>query len=710
MLNRGAVTTGPRPDGAHPGAPVAVACVAAGLLVGQLVAAKATRDAFFLSNFPVTALPLAAAFAAALSLAGVVAFSRAMTRWSPPVTMRFVLAASATLLCAEWSLALAAPRLAALAVYVHVVVFGATLVSGFWSVINERFDPFTARQVIGSIGTGAALGGVAGGALAWRAAAIIGVPTMLPALAGLTLSCLLALEILHRTTGPRLTDPAAPSPSPAFALGLIRRHPYLRDVALLVALWGLVETALDWVLSAAVTRRYAGGGALMSFFSLYHMGVGVAVLGLQTLFTRRSLERLGLGGSLSVQPVVVAIGGALAAVAGGLWPSVALRGAEAVLRNSVFRSAYELLYTPMPPEQKRSTKALLDVGADKLGTITGSALVLLALLLPNRASLLLLLLVTALAFVTLMLARRLQAGYVSALAGSLRAGTVRLDPGDVMDATTRATLTGAAPRERERPAAGPPPEALFRPAADGTQEALLHAAVALRSGERDRVLAVLRDAAMAPELVPLVIPLLGRDDVFTETVTALRRVGARCTGQLLDVLLDPRHDPVVRRRVPRVLKAVPTQRAVDGLLAALHDARFDVRYRSAQALVRLRGQDPALRVPTTECFTAALHELQETDPSARGLDHVFGLLSLGLPGEPLPVALRAWRARDSALRGTALEYLHSVLPDAVSAALWPWLGSRPVETGRALEEIRDDLLRSTASLISRARLNRAGTA
>src|SRR5207247_1977681 len=43
-----AVETGPRTDAEQGEAPVGAACFAAGLLVAQLVAAKATRDGFFL--------------------------------------------------------------------------------------------------------------------------------------------------------------------------------------------------------------------------------------------------------------------------------------------------------------------------------------------------------------------------------------------------------------------------------------------------------------------------------------------------------------------------------------------------------------------------------------------------------------------------------------------------------------------------------------
>ena len=693
-----AVATGSGPDAAASvDASVGFACLAAGLLVAQQVAAKATRDALFLSNFPVTTLPIAAGLTAGISLAGVLAFSRGMARSSPPVMMRWVLGVSAILLTGEWSLALAAPRLAAVAVYVHVGFFGATLVSGFWSVINERFDPHTARHVIGRIGSGAGVGGVVGGLLTWRAAALIGVAPMLLVIVGLTLACLAVLETLQRTDRARVLPRAAPTApsSPSYAFGLIRREAYLRNVAVLVGLCALTECVLDYVLSAAVTTRFGRGAPLMSFFALYHTSVGVLALGLQTALTRRALDRLGLGGTLSVPPLVIALGAALTAIVPGLWPRVALRGVQAVLRNSLFRSAYELLYTPLAPQRKRPTKALLDVGADRLGTIVGSAVVMIILLLPAAgATRMLLLLASALAAASLVLTRRLQKGYVSVLAESLRAGTVHLDPVDVVDQTTRAALAVADAQKRRvavKPVTEPQP-------ADAGAESWLDAASVLRSGDPDRIRGVLtREAALEPVLVSLVVPLLARDELFTEAVAALRRIATRCTGQLLDVLLDPEEDPVVRRRVPRVLKAAPTQRAVDGLVAALRDERFDVRYRSAQALLRLRQRDGSLFIPAPDAFAVAQRELTLARASTRGIEHVFGLLSLGLPGEPLTVALRAWRTDDRTLRGTALEYLQNVLPAAVWRSLWPWLGSRPQSTGRTLDEMRDELLRSTAS-------------
>jgi hypothetical protein len=90
------------------------------------------------------------------------------------------------------------------------------------------------------------------------------------------------------------------------------------------------------------------------------------------------------------------------------------------------------------------------------------------------------------------------------------------------------------------------------------------------------------------------------------------------------------------------------------------------------------------------------------DRASRSLAHVFTLLSLVLPAEPLQVAFYGLHVRDQALRGTALEYLEGVLPTAVRDALWPYLDDqRPPR--RAVTRDRDalvaELMRSHPSMV-----------
>ncbi len=160
---------------------------------------------------------------ALLALVGAEAMSIALTRRSPFRVVPAAATLSALLLVVEWVLSLVALPAAAVVLYLHVATFGGALVSGFWSLINERFDPYTARQVVGRIGTGAAAGGLAGGMLALLAAQALPVPSTLLMLAGLNG---LAVVALRRARG-RAEAPAAPSGqrAPALALPLLARHP-----------------------------------------------------------------------------------------------------------------------------------------------------------------------------------------------------------------------------------------------------------------------------------------------------------------------------------------------------------------------------------------------------------------------------------------------------------------------------------------------------
>jgi hypothetical protein len=90
------------------------------------------------------------------------------------------------------------------------------------------------------------------------------------------------------------------------------------------------------------------------------------------------------------------------------------------------------------------------------------------------------------------------------------------------------------------------------------------------------------------------------------------------------------------------------------------------------------------------------------DRAGASLAHVFSLLSLVLPREPLQIAFRSLHTDDQYLRGTALEYLEGVLPAAIRERLWPFLEHQksPVAPGtRPTDEVIAELLRSHNSIV-----------
>jgi hypothetical protein len=723
-----------------------MACAAG--VTAQFVIGKAARDALFLEHLGIAALPLMIVVTAIVSIALVWLSSRTLRVISPATFVPLSFVVSAALLLAEWGLACAAPRIAAPLVYLHISGLGPILGSGFWLIATEYFDPRTAKQRFGQIAGVGTLGGLVGGLGAERLATVADVPAMLPLMAALNLLCAWQVRRLANLMDPedrsRASIEISPELSPAPArsgLHVLTRAPYLRNLAVVVTLGTMAAAMADYVFKAQAAATFSSGDDLLRFFAIFYAAVGVMTFLVQTLCSRLALERLGLAMTTGTPSLALLFGGIAAALAPGIWTTMAARGGEAVFRASLFRSGYELFFTPIASEEKRAAKSVIDVGFDRLGDALGGGAIRLVLLLvpwaPHPAILSFAVIGSA---VALLAASRLNRGYVETLERSLLDRAVELELSDVQDLTTRTTMvrslsairklrrslvTDAEASRTEVPRAGVP----VRPGFAGSLDAETLQILALRSRDPDRVRRVLQsDEALAATLVPHVIPLLAWDLVAEDALRALRSAAEKHVGELVDALVDPSQDFAIRRRLARVFSGCSSQRAVDGLLLGLDDLRFEVRYQCARSLAVVLGRNPRLRIDPNRVFSVVerevavgrpvwesnrlLHGLDDRetdvfvdefvkDRAGRSLAHVFTMLSLVLPSEPLQIAFRGLHSTDRNLRGTALEYLESVLPPAIRVRLWPFLeDSRPASrTARPREEILADLIRSNESIM-----------
>jgi hypothetical protein len=525
---------------------------------------------------------------------------------------------------------------------------------------------------------------------------------------------------------------------------LLGTVPYLRNLVLLVVLCTVAEGLLDFVFKGSAAARYGNGEQLLRLFAAFYTGVSLLTFVVQGGLARIVLERLGLAGTVGVLPSAVSVMGTGALLFPGLASAALARGSEAVFHNSLFRSGYELLFTPIQKEEKRATKTLIDVGSVRLGDIIGGGIVQASLLMaPAPAFQALLVLAVIVSLVAVVTARTLQTGYRQALEKNLIAHSGRLEEElgsmTMEHATGLETVTGFDVSQittlddlalrRKPPDDRPGDAAVPRPSPHRLLTAADDSAVILdlRSRDRQRVRAVLTGGPIDPQLAGHVIPLLAWDEVARQAGDALRAIAPRIIGQLLDAMLDPEQDFTIRRRIPGILIAAPSQRTVEGLLYGLADKRFEVRYRSGRALADLHEHYPALTVHSDRVYEAVLSEVtvdrqiwesqrllgeledrSDTpflddflrERAGRSMEHVFTVLSLVLPGAPLKIAFRGLFTNDDNLRGTALEYLENALPDRIRLRLWPFLEDRRPRqpAARDREEILADLMRSNDSI------------
>ena len=720
---------------------VLAAMVSAGAMIAFQVAGKATRDAVFLSAFPVTTLPTMILASAGVSILAVLLASRLISTKGPRAVVPSAFGASSILLVAEWMVYSMAPRAATIVLYLHMAGFGAILVSGFWSIISEMFDPRTAKAKIGRIAAAGTLGGLVGGVIAERTAAMFSVTAMLPILAIFHFICAL---LNRRLRAPKtilqthsISRKSAPESKSGFEV--LRAVPYLKQLALLVMIGTVAEALLDYVLKAHASGTFTQGHQLMRFFAIFYTGISLVTFLVQATLSRYSLQQFGLTTTMSTVPFTVVAGGFGSLVWPGLFSTGFVRGVQSILGSSLFKSGYELLYAPVPPADKRAAKTIVDVAFDKLGDALAAGVIRLVLLAGFSALInnrLLTLIAMMLGVLSLVLTSRLSSGYVATLEKSLLSRAADLDLMGIDERTTRNTMLrtlGTVDLGAVRPLSPIVREQPRQPTTEKTgTDPLVRRMLDLQSDSAAIVRAALTNQkTMDPLLIAPAIRLLARDDVSEDAVKALRINAAAIVGQLTDALLNVEEDFAVRRRIPRILAYCPSTRAVEGLMSGLSDTRFEVRFSCGRGLSKICGADPTLRPPAEKIYTETHREItkgkrqselprvldqyedragSDNADSAPGnvlwnstdirLEHIFRLLSLCLHPEPLHVAFQALHTNDTYLRGTALEYLESILPPGIRETLLQFLegSSRPVGKGRPADQIAAELMQSRSQI------------
>ncbi len=419
---------------------VTVGMVVAALMIAEHIAGKATRDALFLSYFDVSQLPKLMMASAVLSVVAVVAMSRLLARFGPARLIPALFLGSGVLLAGQWVLAEVRPGLAAVAIYVHVAVLNSLAISGFWSVINERFDPYTAKRVVPRLIAASTFGGLMGGVAASAVASLADTRSILLMLSVFHIACAAGVHWLSR--GQPGDAAHGREAVKADMLGPLKRSPLVRSMAVLALVVATTAAVLDYILKAEASATLAKEDLIL-FFSYFYTAVGLGTFLVQSAVGNKALRWFGLGGSMAAWPIAILLTGGVTMLLRSLVTVTLMRASANLLYNSFFRAGFELLYTPISPADKRTGKVLIDVGADRAGDLIGGLLVMGILLLPVASGSVLLTTAMALAALCLVLILVLQGGYVGQLADNLRLGQTVADLPESFVPSARESLASA---------------------------------------------------------------------------------------------------------------------------------------------------------------------------------------------------------------------------------------------------------------------------
>lgn len=658
---------------------------AAGLMMAHQVMGKTARDVLFVVYFGAAWLPLMKACAAGAAILAGLTVPRLFQKYGTARTVPVAFAGSGLLHVVEYAMRESNPKAASVLVYLHVVALSAILLSSFWLLLSERYDPAEARRWFGRFAGYGTAGGICGGLLtmAWSSAGLPGLELLL--FMGL-LHVVCGVFILGQSRQPGV-DPEAGAAAFLSPRRALSSAPYLRMLAVLVFLGTTAAAVLDIVFVTSAARSMRTETELMRFMAIFQTCTQVTCGLLQTFAVRSALQKYSIGKNIASLPAAILAGACGSFASPGLAMLTLARGSEYVVRGSFFRSGYEVFYAPIPPREKRAAKNLIDVVCDRLGDAAGSFIVqALAWMGGSGSPGPAFAMAGALGAVNLVLSLRLDRSYSSVVHRGLtdRAEVIDAHFSRYGDWSLDTVLLESLPGNFRGMGKGTGGGGWVIPAPklDETTRQL----AALRSGNADRVRQVLTGMnPPEPALVPAVVELLGWGEVWKEARAALLRTGRRHVGQLVDWLTHPETDISIRRRLPSVLAGCGGARAALGLREGLKDARFEVRLQCARALDSLVAAEPQLCPPAEEIRAAVALELSvspqvwrsaavmdepagETNledtggPADYRLEMVFSLFALTHPREPLRAAFRALHMPDKVMFALGLEYVDSILP------------------------------------------------
>ncbi|MEK7407473.1 MAG: hypothetical protein AAB225_20540, partial [Acidobacteriota bacterium] len=307
-------------------------------------------------------------------------------------------------------------------------LFGVVTVAQGWLVAANVFTTREAKRLYGAIGLGAVAGALAGSLFTKALVKQVGARPLVLVCALLVFLAYVAFRLAVAQKGVSLARAKAAGAEEAEShvrdiVVAAGRHRHLQVIIAIIALIFVVDVLVDYQYNYMADQQK--GGQISAFLASFFLYSNLLTFALQFLVTAALVSRLGVGGTMQIMPVTMAVASVPILLVPGLLPTVIAALVEKASRYSFNRTGMELLYMPLPTDLRNRTKAFVDIAMDRTGR--GLAAVLLLVLgwfgiqHPRQIALL----VIGLAVVWVLLSRRAQKEYIATVRGRL--DTRRLD-------------------------------------------------------------------------------------------------------------------------------------------------------------------------------------------------------------------------------------------------------------------------------------------
>lgn len=343
------------------------------LIITSLLVIKPTVNSLFLHELTSTALPLGYVLTALAAIVGSFFYNRMVEKRAFNKIIEGTLIGSIIFLVL-FGLAFRLDLIHGFFLfipYVWVAIFGLLTASQFWILANLVYNIRVAKRVFGFIGSGAILGGIVGGYITSILNLFLAAEDLLFVAAFLICFCIPIVRYIWKNEVSQLNSFQKSLRSEQVAnkaFLLIRQSKLLTLIALVIGIGVIVAKLVDYQYSYYASKLIEDPEDLASFFGFWFSTLSLFSLFIQLFVTKRIVGVFGVGKSLLWLPAGIFIGTILLVLVPQLWVVIIIKIVEGSLKNSVNKSATELLSIPVPTEIKKRTKTFIDVVIDSIAT------------------------------------------------------------------------------------------------------------------------------------------------------------------------------------------------------------------------------------------------------------------------------------------------------------------------------------------------------
>lgn len=305
-------------------------------------------------------------------------YSWVASRWSRGVFVPFVNRFFIACLVAFWASLVFLPEGARPWIdrvfYVWTSVFALFVVTVFWGLVADCFNSDQGKRLFGFIAIGSSVGGIAGSAVTSLLAVRVEVFLLL------LIACV-PLETaswfargLHRGFGTGQVRTAGESERPLAGnawsgMKAVFASRYLMGIAAFIALMTFASTVLYFAQSDLIYAAMSDRGERTAFLARMDLVVNVLTIFFEVYLTARIIRWIGVGWTLALVPIAVAVGFVALGLYPTLWTLVIVQVLYRAGRYGLTKPAREVLFTVVSREEKYKSKAFIDAAVYRGGDL-----------------------------------------------------------------------------------------------------------------------------------------------------------------------------------------------------------------------------------------------------------------------------------------------------------------------------------------------------